>query len=356
MYIRFENNDEYGRMKIAVEGREYTLEPESEIEISCFGNNIAFTAEYIPPDFSDDIKAAEGEVQRLRDKLILRATKKLAKKINEIALYARLIYDITDTDTDVAVTLTAGAYSSCDGRFADFFDMLPIAYCFAQAEADSGRVSVSEVKIPERRKYLRMQRRLMLFMDWGLILPDLLLFIPKYAAVRYFCSDRYVSGMIKGLYGLTPSERLIRLTEKEEQLDRREKGSGCLSEIVKALISFAIIIGIGCWALSSDTEADVLMSEDFSRVVCFEEVFVRIEGGLPADAKETLLEDYSVYYPKADGEYDTDSYECHIYEDSAGERYMWVKTDCNNPDNIDKEYEDYENPWVYISDSVIVEE
>lgn len=44
-----------------------------------------------------------------------------------------------------------------------------------------------------------------------------------------------------------------------------------------------------------------------------------------------------------------DNYYCYIYEDSEGNRYMWLKDGCTEDENADKEYEDYENPIVYIS-------
>ncbi|MBQ7118191.1 MAG: hypothetical protein IJN88_08280, partial [Clostridia bacterium] len=72
-------------------------------------------------------------------------------------------------------------------------------------------------------------------------------------------------------------------------------------------------------------------------------------GGLPSDAEDVFLEDYTAFYPLADGEYDIDNYYCYIYETPDGTRYMWLKDNCTDKENAKKDYEDYENPLVYKS-------
>jgi len=47
--------------------------------------------------------------------------------------------------------------------------------------------------------------------------------------------------------------------------------------------------------------------------------------------------------------YDIDNYYCYIYETTDGTRYMWIKDNCTDEENKDKDYEDYDNPLVYKS-------
>ena len=63
--------------------------------------------------------------------------------------------------------------------------------------------------------------------------------------------------------------------------------------------------------------------------------------------KKAFLENYSAAYPLGDGEYDEENYYCFVYEDSNGNRYMWLQD--NYDEDFDKEYKDYENPMVYKS-------
>lgn len=98
---------------------------------------------------------------------------------------------------------------------------------------------------------------------------------------------------------------------------------------------------------------DVIISEDLNSVVCFDEKFVKIDGGLPSDAVDVFLEDYYAYYPLDNGEYDSDSYYCYIYETPDGTRYMWLKDNCTSEESEDMDYEDYDKPLVYKSAGTI---
>lgn len=345
MFITFRNTDEYCKIILTCENRSYTLAPKGEVAVPFFNGEVSFTAEMLLPDFSDEI-----QIDRSKDKVPAKAMKRLAKKLVDkfpsMVLLTTVTYELTDTADDCNVFFCDGTYSVCDGYVADFFDMMPVGFCFARAETDKGTLRVTDVKAVNRKQYLKMQRNFNLFMDWGMILPDFFLFIPKYLIIRfYYTADFYVSKTLKGLYILDPAQRIEHICRKEKKREKVESGFGCMKPILWGVILFALLIGVGLWASSG--EPDVVMKEDFSEVVCFDEVFVRIDAGLPADAKETFLEDYSVDYLGPDGEYDMFNYECHIYEDTAGNRYMWVKTDCKNPGSKYKDYEDYENPLVY---------
>lgn len=350
MYLTFRNNDEYSKINLLCGGYGYTLEPKSEIELLCFDNKITFEVEFFQQDFSDELKP-KGDNPKLKDKVLYKLARKFAENLPKLGLYTKVTYELSGIDNDAVVDLSEGGFSSCTGEISDFFDMMPIAYTFALAETNCGKLSVLDTKLVNRRAYLKLQRRCILFMDWGLILPDLFLFVPKYITVLYFSSEMKVSNIIKALYDLTPSERLMRLNDNNARIEKQSKKSGCFSGVLKVILFFVVLIGLCCWITSG--EPDVLMESDFSKVKCFEEVFVRIDGGLPADAKETFLEDYSVYYPDPDGGYDMDSYYCHIYEDSNGDRYMWVKTDLDNLENAGMNYEDCDNPLVFKAEYLV---
>ncbi len=347
MFITFRNTDEYCRIIMTCENRSYTLEPKGEVAVPFFGRKVSFTAEMFMPDFSDELQIDRNK-DKISAKVMKRLANKLVNKFPEMVLLTKVTYELTDTQEDCDIFFCDGTYSVCDGYVADFFDMMPVGYFFAQAETSKGTLRITDAEAVNRKQFLKLQRNYMLFMDWGLILPDLFLFIPKYILVKfYYTADFYVSRAVKDLYKLNPAERIELFGKKERKREKIERGFGCLKGLLWGLIILVILIGLGVWA--SGGEPDVVMDESCSQVVCFEEVFVRMDGGLPPDAKETFLEDYTVDYRRADGSYDIFGYECHIYEDTAGNRYMWVKNDCENPENKYKDYEDYENPLVFRS-------
>lgn len=247
------------------------------------------------------------------------------------------------------VNLQDGVYSVCDGKLADFFDMVPICYVFSRAEANTEDIRVIDVTAVNRKRFLKLVRNLLLFLHWGLF--ELFFFVPEYLSVKFASSHFFIKRLISGFYEKTAEEREELLIEKEQTYEAEEKKGGCLKTFIKVVIVLLIFGGIIAWALTD--EPDVIISEDLNSVVCFDEKFVKIDGGLPSDAVDVFLEDYYAYYPLDNGEYDSDSYYCYIYETPDGTRYMWLKDNCTSEESEDMDYEDYDKPLVYKSAGTI---
>lgn len=347
MFVKFRNTDEYSKVILTVEKRTYTLDPKGEIEVPLFGEKKIFTADMLMPDFDDELQVDRNK-DKIPAKIMKRLAKKLVDKIPEIVLLTRVTYELSDTSEDCEIFFSDGLYSVCDGYAADFFDMMPVGYFFAQAETNKGTLRITDVKTVNRKQYLKVQRNFNLFMDWDMLLPDLFLFIPKYLLIKfYYTADFYVSKKVKGLYELSPAQRIEYICKKEKKREKVESGFGCLKALLWGIIILAIIVAIGLWA--SGGESSVIVSEDYSTVTYFDETFVRIDGGLPEDTEKVFLGDFYADYPNDDGTYDHLSHYVYIYEDSNGNRYLWLIKDYNKIYDRGKTYEDYENPLVYKS-------
>lgn len=346
MYITFKNQDEYNRVKLDFQNQTYMIAPLSELQLPSFDGKAVFAAETLMPDFSDDLKEA-NESDKRSERIIGKLAGKLLKNLDKCALFAKITYELEADGEDVVILFEEGAYSVCDGIIADdFFDMVPVLYAFARAEAVRGKLKVTNVQAVNLKQYRKLARRFLLFLDWGLILPNLLFFIPKYIVLLYFSSQAYISRLIKGFYQLSFSERTEKFRVKEEKFEKDEKKSGCLIPILKVILFLAALIGICVWAMSGESE--IIVSQDYSSVEYYDEVFVRTDT-MPSDVKKVFLESFYADYPEDDGSYDSYSHYCYIYEDSAGNRYMWLQTDYDNVNNRDKQYSDYENPLIYKS-------
>ena len=349
MYVTFKNNSTDTKMIVTVENQQFSINPENSAEVFCNSQTVRFQAQACVFEELDEIlNEADDKAESFKDRILTKLVKKAAKKITEIAIDTTVTYEITFADSENAVVhLLDGVYSVCDGKIADAFDMVPVAYIFSRAEADRGEIRVADVVANNRKKFLKLARKIILFINWNFLLPDLFMFIPEYFAARFYSSDFYIRKVLRGLYAETPSERGRILFEKEQEYEKQDKKGGCLTALLKGLIVLLILGGLILWANSGDN--DVIISEDFSSVAYFDETFVRIEGGLPADAEDVFLEEFSAYYPLDDGSYDMDNYFCYIYETPDGARYMWLKDNCTDIANDFKDYEDYENPLVYKS-------
>ena len=184
-------------------------------------------------------------------------------------------------------------------------------------------------------------------MHSGLTAINLLFFVPEYLIIKLLSSNYYIKYLISGLYKKSAEEREKILIKKEQVYEEKEKKQAQLPSWAKVIAVIVALCGLFIWGMEGGP--DVIISEDFSSVVCFDETFVKFDGGLPDDAEDVFLEDYAAFYLLADGEYDMDNYYCYIYETPEGTRYMWVKDNCADKESAKKDYEDYDNPLVYKS-------
>ena len=351
MYVTFKNNSADEKMIVFVNNQKHIILPGEAAEVFCQSEKVEFEAQTAALDeLADAVDELDEEAKgyNFKNKILAKFTKKFAEKFATIVLNTSVKYEVSCTNLqDTVINLYGGEYSVCDGKIAEMFDILPVGFMFSRAEAEFGKISATDITATNRKEYLKFMRNILFFANWGLIFLDLFFFIPEYLTVRFFSSHFYMKRLFVGLYKKSESERTRILYEKKQQYEKEEKGKGCLSSILKGLIVF-LVLGLLCYCVMK-SEPDVLIAEDFSSVVCFDETFIKIDGGLPADAKDAFLQDYSAYYPLTDGGYDMDNYYCYIYETADGTRYMWLKDNCGNAENADKDYKDYENPLVYKS-------
>ncbi len=351
MYITLKNYAS-SKMLISLGNQKITVNPESSVDVFHSGGKLEFEAQL---NAFDELLEGIDEIDEndkndsFKDRILTKLTKKAIKKIPEIVLNVAVRYEFNFAEgQNPVINLFDGAYSVCDGKLADFFDMVPVIMCFSRAETDCGEIKVTDVEILNRKSFLRLVRNILLFVHWGFLLIDLLFFfVPEYMIVKFCSSHFFVKGLLGSLYKKPPLERARILAEKELKYEEETEEKGCFTYILKGLLVLLVFVGIIVWVGESDP--DVIISEDFSSVVCFDETFVKIDGGLPSDAEDVFLEDYTAYYPLAEGGYDTDNYYCRIYETPDGTRYMWIKDDCADVESSFKEYDDYENPLVYKS-------
>lgn len=351
MYITFKNNSTGAKMIVTVENQNHIINPESYVEVFCHSEKVEFIAETSALDeLIDSVNEIDDNDRNdsFKDRILTKLAKKTAQKLPDTVLNTRVNYEINSTDfSNITINLYDGAYAICNGNLADFLDLVPIGYIFPRAETENGSIRVADVNATNRKKYLKLVRNLLLFMHSGLTAINLLFFIPEYLLVKLLSSNFYIKTWLSRLYRKTFDEREFILKKSEERYDNENTKKKRFSTALKAFIIIAVVCGILVWGITS--EPDVIISEDFSSVVCFEEAFVKIESGLPSDAENVFLEDYDAFYPLGDGEYDMDNYYCYIYETPDGTRYMWLKDNCTNKENKNKDYEDYKNPLVYKS-------
>lgn len=343
MTVTFKNNSDNSNMIINIANGAYVIEPKKSADVPFCGERITFSAEIISCDLSKDFED-DYKPEKFKDRVLYKLGKKFTEKIPEMSLYTSVTYELISNYQNAIIDLFDSAYCICDGIIAEAIETVPVVYSFPQAETAYGILKIAKVQTTNRKKYLKLISKLLLFIDWMWFLPNLFLFIPKYFFIKILSSDFFVTRLLANLYKLSVHKRAKRIEGNAERLSESKREF--LVVVIQLLIFFLIIGSLIFWANTAEPD---IISEDFRTVTCFDETFTRIDGKLPEDAKKVFFEDYNAYYPLGDDEYDSDNYYCYIYEDSKGERYMWLKDECSNEENLDKGYEDYENPIVYKS-------
>ena len=254
MYVTFKNNSTSSKMMITVDNRRYTVNAESSVEIFCANPKLTFFAQC---SGFDELTEAANELDEearnsgFKNKILAKLTKKLVEKIPEALVNVTIKYEISFTDCENAVVnLYDGIYTVCDGEFAEFFlDIMFVGFVFSRAEAE-GEIKALDALPSNRKKFLKLARKLLFFVHWGLFLPDLFFFIPEYSIVKFLSSHLYVKRLFRRLYNKTATDRAELLSKKEQKYEEEATPKGCISDIIKILIVFLILGGICLWAQS----------------------------------------------------------------------------------------------------------
>ena len=90
-----------------------------------------------------------------------------------------------------------------------------------------------------------------------MLLLNLFEFIPAYIVLKFYATDFYISKLIKKLYALSKNERDYLIAKKlaDEENTPPKKNRSCLYSFIKALFIILVLLGIGYWALSGESEA-----------------------------------------------------------------------------------------------------
>lgn len=223
MYVTFKNNSTSSKMMVVVENKRYTINPESSVEIFCTNNKLLFEAQCLGfDDLSEAVKELDEEAKGygFKDKILAKLTKKLVEKIPEFLLDTIIKYEINFTDYENAiVNLHDGFYSVCDSEIAEFFfDTMVVGFVFSRAEAN-GVVRVLDATANNRKKFLKLTRKILLFVHWRLFLPDLFFFIPEYLIVKFLTTHFYIKRIFRKIYNKEPNDRAALLYKKEQEYE-----------------------------------------------------------------------------------------------------------------------------------------
>ena len=253
MFITFRNNSADCRIKLNINDTSYLLESGKNVEVSVFDDVVSFSAETLPEDLTAGWDEEETP-KKLKDRILFKLAKKFAEKIPELGLYSICEYELSEITNGMTVELYDGGYSVLDGKISEwFFEMVPIVFTFARAEVISGKLKFKRAKLVNRKKFLKIVRNILLFIDTDLFLPNLLFFIPKYIVERFIATSVFLTLIMKWLYSMPVTDRVHRINVKLKDVDITSKKSRLVSAI-KIIIAVAVIFGLCVMIGSSEPD------------------------------------------------------------------------------------------------------
>ncbi len=253
MFINFRNNASDCRIKLNINDAYYLLEAGKSVEVSVYDDTVTFFTEALPEDLTAGWDTEETP-KKLRDRILHELAKKIAEKIPELGLYSVCEYELSEITNGMTVELYDGGYSVLDGKLADYlFEMVPVLFIFARAEVLSGKLKFRRARLVNRRKYLKIIRNLLLFIDTDLFLPNLIFFIPKYIIERFVATSVILTVIIKRLYTMSVTDRVHRINAKLKDVDITSKRS-FLAAVIKTLLAILIIFGVGYLIVTTESE------------------------------------------------------------------------------------------------------
>lgn len=253
MVVSFRNNSSDCRIKLNINNAAYLLEAGKSAEISVYDEKVTFFAEMLPEDLTAGWDTEETP-KKLRDRILHKLARKFAEKIPELGLYSVCEYELSEITDGMTVELYDGGYSILDGKLSEYlFEMIPVLFTFARAEVMSGNLKFVRARLVNRKKYLKIIRNLLLFIDIELFLPNLLFFIPKYIIERFVASSIVLTCIMKQLYTMSVTDRGHRINAKLKDTDISSKRS-FFAAAIKTVLAILVIFGIGYMVVTTEPE------------------------------------------------------------------------------------------------------
>ena len=208
MNIIFKNTSTDNKVSVFMENQKYVINPGESVSAFCVGEKCVFATEILPFEKLLDSVNEDFSEESLKDRIFLKLTKILVEKLPRMVLSLLVNYEVESKgDQPVTVVLSDGVYVVCGGVIADLLDLTPICYSFTRVENENGQMKPLDVTATNRKQYLKLIKKFLLFMHWGLFFLNLTFFIPEYIIVKLCCSHFYLNCFLTMLYNKTPEER-----------------------------------------------------------------------------------------------------------------------------------------------------
>lgn len=333
-------------MQIDVNGQPYAIRGEESkwIEIDSDTAVIKITGDLITEDSFGELE----ELASFKDKIMLKAARKMTSELMDLCLQADCVYKITNIEPESIITVEIDGFDLGDKAWVDvnFGVCYPKLIC-----SDNIKTELVSATGKNRKQVIKSFKRLGLWADLGMGFFEMIAFYPlRGLYFKHLCKPYILK------------ENIINAEHHKAKSEKRKKGKnlgcfgGCLSFVGLLLILF--IVSIISDIIFVDSDKPYLVAADYSTITYQDDVYVRIDE-LPEYAYETTFFGATVWenartHGLSKWDQSLQDNMVKLYEDAEGRAYLWlveeyVDTILSAKENgDDKDYEDFDEHYVYV--------
>lgn len=282
----------------------------------------------------------------LKDRIMLKLSKKALKEVKSMFLQADCIYKISNVMPESLITIELDGFDLGDKALTywNFQIMYPKIVC-----GDDMQVELLNAKGKNSKEIVKKYQKLGLESDLGLDFIDMILAYPlRGLYFKHLCKPRVLK------------KNILNAEQHKAKTEKRNSGKklGCFSGCLIIILLFIIGLLLDCFVFSVlmvDSRQPYLISMDYSTITYYDDVYVRIDD-LPENAYPIeVLGGATVWEEtRTDGLSNWDQSmqdnKVQLFEDDAGNQYLWLVENYTDSSVFleDKEYDDFDEHYVYM--------
>ncbi len=290
-------------------------------------------------------EAAKEPDTSLKDRIMLKLSKKALKEVKSMILQVDCIYKISNVTPESLISIELDSFDLGDNTliYWEFQIAYPKIVC-----GENTQVELLNAKGKNSKEIVKKYQKLGLASDLGMGFLEMIIAYPlRGLYFKHLCKPRVLK------------KNILNVEHHQAKSAKRNSGKklGCFSGcLVTILIMIAFIIG--SFVVESivfvDTDKPYLLATDYSKITYYDDVYVRIDD-LPENAYPIEFFDATVWEGvRTDGLSNFDQ-ACEdkmvqLFEDDAGNQYLWLVENYTESSVFleDKEYDDFEEHYVYV--------
>lgn len=288
--------------------------------------------------------AAKDPETNLKDRIMLKLSKKALTEVKSLFLQADCIYKISNVIPESLISVELDNFDLGDKALTywDFQIMYPKIAC------DGAQVELLNAKGKNSKEIIKKYQKLGLQSDLGMDFIDMIIAYPlRGFYFKHLCKPRVLK------------KNILNAEKHQAKSSKRNSGKklGCFSGcFVTILIMIAFIIGstIIDSIFFVDSNQPYLLAADYSTITYYDDVYIRIDD-LPENAYPVEFLGATVWEDvRTDGlsnfEQACEDIMVQLFEDDEGNQYLWLVENYTDSSVVleDKEYDDFDEHYVYM--------